>query len=41
MECVNFGGQEAGMRDRDTIELLVGSALIILFGIALVVYQRL
>jgi hypothetical protein len=32
---------EAGMRDRDTIELLVGSALIILFGIALVVYQRL
>jgi hypothetical protein len=41
MECVNFGGQEAGMRDRDTIELLVGSALIILFGMALVVYQRL
>jgi hypothetical protein len=29
------------MLDRETIELLVGSALIILFGIALVVFQRL
>jgi hypothetical protein len=29
------------MLDRETIELLVGSALIILFGIALVVSQHL
>jgi hypothetical protein len=29
------------MLDRETIELLVGSALIILFGIALVVFQHL
>jgi hypothetical protein len=29
------------MLDRETIELLVGSALIILFGIALVVFQPL
>jgi hypothetical protein len=29
------------MRDRDTIELLVGATTLILFGVALVVFQNL